>query len=63
MRFSSDLGTILGPFGKPLGVHFSILEGPGGVLELSFRRLLAREGPRERQRWILEDLGSILGGF
>ena len=63
MRFGNDFGTILGPFGEPLGVPFSILEGPGDVMELTFLRLLARKGPRERQRRILEDFGSILGAF
>ena len=54
---------ILGPFGVPLGVSFAILEGPGGVLKESVRSVFARVAPRGRQRAILEDVGSISGGF
>ena len=61
--FFIDFGSILDPTGHLKIQDFSLMFGLGVALGPSWRQEGAQSAPRQLQRWIFQEFGTILGSF
>ena len=63
IRFCIDLGSILDPIGHPRIAYFSAIFALGVALGPSWRHDGPQNAPRQPQRSIFQEFGTILGVF
>ena len=61
ISFLFDVGSILDPLGHLKIVHVSLIFAPGATLGPSWRQESGQSAPRQLQKLIFQEFGTILG--